>query len=694
MEHQESAAPIELSPTDSRPATRPEQTVNTNDEPRLRIDCSSPSDTSGSVPSLRFPRPLGNRQLHNWVSSSSPDIMQPSQVFDEDSSLVDLGYDIIGTDGESQAESTTSSIDYQRVDCQSPNGTDTGTDVETVDAETDTSDEEEDAHLNDAEPISVGTPSDSGVIVEPLRGANGGNDTADAAAHGSDADELSASADPRSDDEDIFEVDAHGVVERDDFKLLVARSSENITNVNQDTIRHPILGSITLEDQSEQSVETIRGLPQEHPSPKDLPPEKLFNSEKLNEDSSSQEANRKDSCQLTWDCVSRQAKARFEKRRHLLRRALMLVLAFGLYAIIPTLVTDEVLRMVMPAPKVISTVPVAHVAPSLQPTTSNPAALAGTASKLTQIAPEPDDALETKASSNSLAILSFGKDHAHPKAPVLSATPRICSVEKSGRNTIMITIPSHVKSHGLMIAVSRGSVDLPTIVLPVEDGFVIELPVGEAYGVMDVSIASVRKPKINEFFQVNFGRHAIEDAFDAGKQFMRGFAQGFAKTVNETSLWAEGTCLPAFDVVSRQVSNQSASVSGSVIRGLKKAQRSASNLSTHLFAKMTPRFGPANGEPDFSYRAKLELARQTRDLGDGLSLGLLRAQLNSKLWWLKIQGKSAEYDQYMAKAEVHYQQKTAVAEEARRQRKMSVLKDVLARRLQERREPRVSFWAQ
>lgn len=76
--------------------------------------------------------------------------MQPGTTPEEDQILADLGYDVIGADGESQVESMVSSIEFQRPDdVQSLGGTDTSTDVDANDADTDSSDEEEEVVLDD-----------------------------------------------------------------------------------------------------------------------------------------------------------------------------------------------------------------------------------------------------------------------------------------------------------------------------------------------------------------------------------------------------------------------------------------------------------------------------------------------------------------------------------------------------------------
>ncbi|KAF7534471.1 hypothetical protein G7Z17_g13354 [Cylindrodendrum hubeiense] len=67
------------------------------------------SQLSTSEPSLRFPRPQGNRHLANWISFSNPDIMRV--ISTEETGLSESTYELIsGTDTESQDDNYTESM--------------------------------------------------------------------------------------------------------------------------------------------------------------------------------------------------------------------------------------------------------------------------------------------------------------------------------------------------------------------------------------------------------------------------------------------------------------------------------------------------------------------------------------------------------------------------------------------------------
>ncbi|KAI8240054.1 hypothetical protein K4K55_001161 [Colletotrichum sp. SAR 10_96] len=89
-------------------------------------DPASSTTLSSSELTLRFPRPQGNRHLASWISSSEPDIMNPSDATDDDH-LAESSFEFINTDDdlesqddrgtevETEAESL-SSFDYARPD--------------------------------------------------------------------------------------------------------------------------------------------------------------------------------------------------------------------------------------------------------------------------------------------------------------------------------------------------------------------------------------------------------------------------------------------------------------------------------------------------------------------------------------------------------------------------------------------------
>ncbi|ORY69625.1 uncharacterized protein BCR38DRAFT_326813, partial [Pseudomassariella vexata] len=265
----------------------------------------------------------------------------------------------------------------------------------------------------------------------------------------------------------------------------------------------------------------------------------------------------------------------------------------------------------------------------------------------------------------------------------------LCSAELHGRNEILLKIPEQLKStwlakQSLLVSVSRGANDISpksTKISTVDEGFLIKISQKEAHGILDVSIATTRKPKINETFQVNFGRYMIVEAYDVGKQLVKGLAQSVVDTVNGTTAWVEETCMPAFDTVSKQVSGQTASVSDSVLQSFRDALDRPTQLAGQIKRSLSK-----DMVKDRVYQVEVELLRDVEDARGEMGLGLLAAQINAKLWWLKLQGKTDEHQRYLEAAELYYKRHEADVLVAREQRAERAKKEIQARRKQQPQE--------
>ncbi|KAI0399594.1 hypothetical protein F4802DRAFT_602848 [Xylaria palmicola] len=591
------------------PPPHPPFLTSPSSTPRLTNSEPSPGQPaieplSDSVLSLRFPRPVGNRQLTNWVSSSSPDIMQPGNVPDMDASLAELGYDVIGTDGESQAESVASSFDYQRSD-----------DIQSLtdtDVETDSSDEEE-TTLNET------ILSDATLVDQAHHDDDAEAETLDMVGRSLEnpTSLSSLSNSPFASVSYIENVRTH-----DPSAVIRTQTSE-------DEYLAPLEGTLVGHLIVKESENSPSRSPETPPGPKAL----------------------------------QSALGYLYERRWALATLAGLFLCYGFALLAKSL-------MLQPSvPLEISTVPVASVPVVVQPPpmkttysiiTSKPTAL------------PTSNALQTTSSSNSHAFIPFMRDKKPTDVATIPLPAAVCSAEQVGRGEILIRIPEHIKASWLakdaiLIAVSRGLQDIPTKVSSVADGLVIRVPLPDAHGVLAVTMATTHKPRINESFRINFGAYRFTEALDAGKQLVRGFAQRVADTVNGTTLWVEETYMPALDGVSKQVCDQTASISGSVLHGLQETADSIMAVPSRLLARIQRSL-------DFEswYRRigqlRLELTRETLDVRDELRMAVLKSQVTSRLLWLKMQGKTKAHGRYLSKVEVFLREQRALAERARVER--------------------------
>jgi hypothetical protein len=561
--------------------------------------------------------------------------MQPGSMADEDLSLSELGYDIIGTDGESQAESTASSFDYQKPDdIHSLAGTDTGTDVDT-----DSSDDEE-TGLND-------TTISEATVVEEVR---------------------------------------HNEVGEPEALNMVEQSLENPTSLTLssfapfsslsylDHIRNHELTPVNWDQAAATEnvllgqQETMTGLPTVKVSEQSKPQTNTFQSDRA--------------LNITL---------RFF---HYNRRILVFVSSLALFYGIAFLARS--LFLSPSAPRELSTVPVASV--SVVHPSSSIKSIYSVPTPSPTISQTPN-ALQTASSPNGLMFIPFGKDISQTDVATVSLPESVCSAELSSRDEITMRIPPNIKftwlaKDAILIAVSRGLQDIPTKVSHIDEGFLIKVPLKEAHGVLVVTVATTYKPHINESFRINFGVNRLTEALDVGKQLVRGFAQRVVDTVNETTAWVEETYSPAIDVVSKQVCGvcgQTASVSGSLLQGLREAGESVLGLPSRLFTQIRDCLGGESMLRRVS-EVQLELTRHTHDARDELRMTMLKSQLRSKLLWLKMQGKAEEYAHYIGQAEKHWKEQRARADSARLERAERTKKQIRAWRERDRPVHKASFW--
>jgi hypothetical protein len=561
--------------------------------------------------------------------------MRPTNLQDDaplSSSVADLGYEFIGTDGESQGESAMSSYDQASEladDVQSLADTDTGTDAYTNDVDTDSSDEED-------------------VDEDHILGVS---NTGTAHAHDEDHEadmEIMADLSLEHPTELFAPGSAH-----------ISRPSSVSDNSHDDPILERALSAAEL------ARERAAAKAAEQPKEKAVDAKsKTWTGRSSPGDFSLWEAYE--------DMVNR-VKLDSTFRRLLQRIVIGVVLLSLGYAITPSNI-----GLLSSKNTTISTVPVASVSSISTEIVVSTSTVTATVTS-------------TKTTSNALQTTSPSKSVASvPSDADLRPRPHPYSASLHSRNEILLKVPRQYKSawiakQAIMISVSRGASDISsksTKITPVDEGFLIEVALEEAHGILDVSVATTRKPKINETFHVSFGRYMFVDAFDAGKQLMKGFAQTVVDTVNGTTAWVEEACIPAFDLISKQ-----ASLSESIMQSFRDAGNAALDIPAQLIkdAKQT-------WTKERVFQAETELLRQVQDVRSDLALVLLKGQLSSKLWWLKIRGQTAEYERYLAAAEPYYQKKLAEATDASRDRAEAAKKEIRAWRKQERREARRSFW--
>lgn len=236
---------------------------------------------------------------------------------------------------------------------------------------------------------------------------------------------------------------------------------------------------------------------------------------------------------------------------------------------------------------------------------------------------------QTKPSASTLAsALSFAgflsdKPSAVPsdieiKTPTNSAKT-VCSVRVYGPTEFLVEIPSRNKvvwlAHGAIdITVRRHNDTIKSKISSVDEGVLVELNSKDAYGVLNVSVATSRRPKINETFQVNFGTSRVLEALQMS-------LTTFQKAL-EMARPGDVLKLP---------------------REIASALGDASEAVLAHKAGVLKRAADIGGTVREQLERNLKVADKMRKEAD---MSMIQAQIASKLWWLKMQGKEEEYSEY------------------------------------------------
>lgn len=238
-----------------------------------------------------------------------------------------------------------------------------------------------------------------------------------------------------------------------------------------------------------------------------------------------------------------------------------------------------------------------------------------------------------------------------------------CGAETQGEREVLIRIPPTLKLNWLTklamsVNITRDDVTVDTErAYSSDDGIVLLLPKKEAYGVLNISVITTRKPRINETFQVDFGTNSLQTMQDLLERFYTFF--------KEDTIIADGQTLADVRAAAEKVLKDVHQSSRSKLANIDEAKRSALEKASSITAQLT------NSARDMSFEAAKRSARISHELGSQIagvekiiadqlqSLqnigkpfddGILKAQIRSKSLWLKMQGKNTEAEDYERRA--------------------------------------------
>ncbi|KAK4460526.1 hypothetical protein QBC42DRAFT_272163 [Cladorrhinum samala] len=241
------------------------------------------------------------------------------------------------------------------------------------------------------------------------------------------------------------------------------------------------------------------------------------------------------------------------------------------------------------------------------------------------------------------------------KKPINPPTKKtVCSVRTSGSNEIVVDLVGRNKAwwfaaDEVNIEVHRGDELISTKTSPIDGGVLVQLEPKDAYGVLQVSVVSTGRPKINETFEVDFGKTAVAEVLEAGLHILQDVFKKVSSGVDEVATHIAEDTRGVADALEH--ARERGQAAGSQAIG-------AVSRATHSTKENIAR-GIANS------------AKAAEDMGDQLNIAILQAQIASRLWWLKLQGRMEEHAQYQRNASVFLKMKIAQAAKAKTLREKS-----------------------
>ncbi|KAH6693728.1 hypothetical protein F5X68DRAFT_46672 [Plectosphaerella plurivora] len=268
------------------------------------------------------------------------------------------------------------------------------------------------------------------------------------------------------------------------------------------------------------------------------------------------------------------------------------------------------------------------------------------------------------AASNS-AVIPFA--NLLPDIIPDTAKVPVCSAGIHSTNEILIKMPLSTKTtwlakDSITIDVLRDGQAVKTRFSSIDEGLVIEIPFREAHGIISVRVITSRRPKVNETFEVDFGSTLL------------GKALGLADIVAETA---------------GDFGKRATAAGGSIASGVKDKSGwlgcEVASTTDHVKSFISKEAAFASEKLKQAQLGVQHVRYQVQDSADLAQLNILRAQITSRLWWLKMQFKTDEYEQYRLRAKTHLAEQYATLRHAMQERRSP---DKTAKCL-----PKAGFWA-
>ncbi|KAG5925456.1 hypothetical protein E4U53_003299 [Claviceps sorghi] len=575
---------------------------------------SPQSELSNSEPSLRFPRPLGNRRLANWISTSNPDMMHLTAAAEE-SGLAESAYEVIAPvehdlhDDQytGSVSESVGSLDFQRPD-----------DVHSL-AGTEHTYDDESIIDDDSEPLSRSMIHEEAVDVHngnhaPLR-------------EGSDGSESEAEQKDYMDDVDnVDNVDEGG--------------SLQYTQQSLKTPSMPTPEASKIMEPSSSFEAAEKSSPVRQDSPNYWSPSVY------------------DAIPQFWDYTAGAVSAVLPG----LIFAAVFTLIINLFYPTPVQLVSSP-RPVATSTVVATTTPVALHTSRSTLTTNRP--MQETPTQETPSRDTPARQVIASVKGTSLIVLNekvsddwlFGS-----KKPEIQFTPL-------GRGVIAVHVASDVthawrkKKGCLSIRADRSTQPVTLTYLASADGFAVKFAKHETHGVVKLTIQASCRPLVVKAVDVHFGKGMMEEAYEMTKNLASDISGLVPFAAHEAEKCLVGA-KKSLSAVSDHVASSVLTASDSLLCSIKKSAHRMQELageqprSLALRAQNVLTKAPLFWESTCArlkegFRAAPALKTSIKERVFSAQLRLVTTQISAKMWWLGITGQKNRRDEYEQKAQTY-----------------------------------------
>ncbi|CAK7562418.1 MAG: hypothetical protein SEPTF4163_000262 [Sporothrix epigloea] len=274
-------------------------------------------------------------------------------------------------------------------------------------------------------------------------------------------------------------------------------------------------------------------------------------------------------------------------------------------------------------------------------------------------------AIRQMSSANQIVFGGYLTDNVNKRnsrsGPETKITGNGCLIEVHSSHEILVRVPAATKTKWLAkgaidIDVWQGQNKLWSKLSTTDEGIIIELNRRDAVGVMNVSIVTARRPKINETFAVDFGEPFSARLLETGLSLWRDIMRPAVDASTELVVQARKTfsvCAEEYNLYRFYTKPAQAAVGGAswlvnwTALGFTTIKKDVTGNLHRLY--LSPSVDEAVQEFKSFLKERMPTQDTTERLSGDVRLTVLRAQVASKLWWLRAQGKTQELYRFYTK---------------------------------------------